>query len=162
MRPVVVVSWIVSLAALLLPVAGCGGNSGGLHGSICSGNERCKYDTVSIRNVSDPKETITTIQIDYTVGPLASATSYTTVVCDVSNFTKGEPVPASSVRHVGANDADVFPTYYPGDGTCTIDTDLVVGGDISGSFQAVFTTETGTKRALYGDFDGTLEDAGGL
>ncbi len=150
---------VASLAALL---TGCGGNSGGLHGSICAGTERCKYDTVTIRNVSDPPETITVIQIDYTEGPITEYMSDTTVVCDVSSFVKGEPLPASDVRHVGASTGDVFPTYYPGDGTCTFDTDLVVGGAVAGSFQAVFTTEAGVRRALYGDFEGTLEAAGGI
>lgn len=153
---------LLALVALAAPVAGCGGNSGGLHGSICAGTERCNYDTVTIRNVSDPQDTITVIQIDYTEGPLVEAVARTTVVCDVSSFVKGEPLPASDVRHVGASAGDVFPTFYPGDGTCTFDTDLVVGGQVAGTFQAVFTTETGTQRALYGEFEGTLDPAGGI
>ncbi|MBI5480581.1 MAG: hypothetical protein HY906_17115, partial [Deltaproteobacteria bacterium] len=66
-------------------------------------------------------------------------------------------LPATSCRHIAPDGID-FPTLK--EGTCTFDSDLAVGGHVSGSFQCVFTTEAGTDRALYGDFDGPLQETG--
>jgi hypothetical protein len=132
----------------------CGGTTGDLHGSICSVYD-CGHDTVTIRNVSDPQDPPTTIQIDYTSGPVTGTVERAAVVvCDVSSFVKGERLPLSSARHIAPDGID-FPTLK--EGTCTFDTDVATGAHLSGTFQAVFTTEAGTDRALYGEFQGTLE-----
>jgi hypothetical protein len=150
---------LVTLAlvpALLGCLAGCGGTSGELHGSICSVYD-CGYDTVTIRDLS-PGGTLTTIQVDFTQGPVNEPVERAAViVCDVSSFVKGEPLPLTSARHIAPDGID-FPTLK--EGTCTFDSDPVDGESVSGSFQAVFTTEAGTDRALYGNFDGPLQATG--
>jgi hypothetical protein len=144
----------VLLAALAGCLASCGGTTGDLHGSICSVYD-CGHDTVTIREVS-PDQTLTTIQIDYSNGPVTGTVERAAViVCDVSSFVKGERLPLSAARHIAPDGID-FPTLK--EGTCTFDTDIAVGEHLSGSFQAVFSTEAGTDRALYGEFDGTLEE----
>jgi len=148
---------MTGLGMLCIMGVGCGGsqNGNGLHGSVCTVYD-CTYDTLTIRDVS-PGGVTTTIQIDYTQGPVNEAVKRAAVVvCDVSSFVKGEPLPLSSARHIAPDGID-FPTLSQG--TCTFETDLVVGSHVKGSFQAVFTTEAGTQRALYGEFEGTLEDA---
>ena len=161
MRPTalpLVLALAFTLASVVLgPIAGCGGSSGELHGSICSVYD-CSYNTVSIRNVSDPQEPITTVQVDFTDGPVNETVERAAVVvCDVSSFVKGEPLPATDVRRVGVDQIG-FPTLKQA--TCTFSTDLAVGGQVSGEFQAVFTTEMGTDRALYGNFEGPLQETG--
>jgi hypothetical protein len=134
---------------------GCGGTKGDLHGSICSSYD-CGHDTVTIRNVSTPQDPPTTIQIDYSNGPVTgSVARAAVVVCDVSSFVKGERLPATGCRHIAPDNVD-FP-QPPTRATCTFDTDLATGAQVKGSFQCVFTTNTGVERALYGDFDGPLE-----
>lgn len=141
------------LAVLLVPLAGCGGSSG-LTGSICS-TYSCDYDTVTVREVS-PSGTMTTIQIDYSTGPVTgSVDRAAVVVCDVSSFVKGQPMPLTDARHIAPDNID-FPTLTSG--ACTFDTDLTVGADVSGSFWADFTTQEGTVRSLRGTFAGTLEE----
>ena len=146
---------IVIVAALAGPL-GCGGTKGDLHGSICSTYD-CSHDTVTIRNVTPaPQDPPTTIQIDYSTGPVTgSVERAAVVVCDVSSFVKGTRLPATSCRHIAPDNVD-FP-QPPKEATCTFDTDVVTGQGVKGSFQCVFTTEAGTDRALYGEFDGTLE-----
>jgi hypothetical protein len=156
MRPVPVLFLAAAFGCLAGAVASCGGSSGALHGSICSVYD-CHHDTVSIRDLS-PGGSLTTIQIDYTTGPVNETVERAAVVvCDVSSFVKGEKLPVSSARHIAPDGID-FPTLKQG--TCTFETDVVVGQYLKGSFQAVFTTEAGTDRALYGEFEGTLEETG--
>ncbi|MBI5479884.1 MAG: hypothetical protein HY906_13550, partial [Deltaproteobacteria bacterium] len=89
-------------------LAGCGGTTGDLHGSICSVYD-CSHDTVTIRNLSDPPEILTTIQIDYTQGPVTGTVERAAVVvCDVSSFVKRERLPATSCRHIAPDGID-FP-----------------------------------------------------
>jgi hypothetical protein len=140
--------------ALALLVAACGGSGGGLSGSICSTYD-CSYNTVTIRALNTSP--ITTVQIDYTDGPVTATTARAAVVvCDVSNVVTGQPVAATDVHHIAA-DGVGFPSYVSGQ--CTFTTDLVVGQDVSGSFHATFATEAGTVRALMGSFHGPLEAA---
>ena len=147
-------SRLLLLAALAGGLLSCGGTTGALHGSICSVYD-CGHDTVTIREVS-PDATLTTIQIDYTSGPVTGTVERAAVVvCDVSSFVKGERLPATACRHIAPDGID-FPTLK--DGSCTFDTDIAVGERLSGSFQAVFSTEAGTDRALYGEFEGVLEE----
>jgi len=154
MRPLPVLFLAVATGCLAGAAVGCGGTSGDLHGSICSVYD-CGHDTVTIRNVSDPQDPPTTIQIDFTTGPVTGTVERAAViVCDVSSFVKGERLPLTSARHIAPDGVD-FPTLKQG--TCTFNTDLATGAPLSGSFQAVFTTEAGTDRALYGEFEGPLE-----
>jgi hypothetical protein len=127
---------------------GCGGSGQGLSGSMCSVYD-CAYSLVTIRQVGP-----TTIQIDYTDGDVATATTRAAVVvCDVANFVKGQELPATSVRHIAPDGVD-FPPLT--EGKCKFDTDLVAGQNVSGSFHATFTTQAGVERALQGDFSGPL------
>jgi hypothetical protein len=147
-----VIPFVLCLA--LLPAAGCG-DGGGLKGSICTIFD-CEFDTVTIRDVSATEGTITTVQVDYTIGPYAETVPRAAViVCDVTNFVRGEPMPLTSARHVVPGAEGDFPEIIK-EGTCTFDTDLAVDGAVSGKFHVVFTTEENTDRALFGDFEGTL------
>jgi hypothetical protein len=144
-------TWLLALA---LVAGSCGGDNG-LKGSICSVYD-CSYDTVSIRDVSATPGDVTTVQIDYTTGPVTETVPRAAVVvCDVSSFVKGQELPLSDARHVAPDGVD-FPSLK--EGSCTFDTDLVPGAAVSGRFHAVFTTEAGTERALFGEFAGTLEE----
>jgi hypothetical protein len=146
---------VAFLAVVAVALGGCGGTTGDLHGSICSVYD-CGHDTVTIRNVSDPQDPPTTIQIDYSTGPVTgSVERAAVVVCDVSSFVKGEKLPAPGCRHIAPNNID-FP-QPPTRSSCTFDTDLKTGELVKGTFQCVFTTEAGTERALYGEFEGILE-----
>jgi hypothetical protein len=148
---------VAFFAVLSVALGSCGGTTGDLHGSICSVYD-CGHDTVTIRNLSNPPEVLTTIQIDYTSGPVTETVDRAAVVvCDVSSFVKGARLPATACRHIAPDGID-FPTLK--EGTCTFDNDITVGGHVTGSFQCVFTTEAGTDRALYGEFDGPLQETG--
>jgi hypothetical protein len=125
-------------------LGGCGDSGKSLTGSICSVYD-CGFNEVAVRQVG-----ATTIQIDYTDGPVTETTTRAAVVvCDISTFTKGVAVPATSVRHI-APDGVGFPTLK--EGQCTFNDDLVDGQTVCGSFHATFTTEAGTERALMGEF----------
>jgi hypothetical protein len=157
MRPLTFAFLLAAGVCLAGGLPGCGGTKGDLHGSICD-TYNCDHDTVTIRNLSNPPEVLTTIQIDYTQGPVTGTVERAAVVvCDVSSFVKGARLPATRCSHVAPDGVD-FPTLK--EGTCTFDSDVAAGGHVSGSFQCVFTTEAGTDRALYGTFDGPLQESG--
>ncbi len=146
---------IVLLVGLVGCLLSCGGTKGNLHGSICSTYD-CSNDTVTIRNVSNPLDPPTTIQIDYSTGPVTgSVERAAVVVCDVSSFVQGQPLPATGCRHIAPDNID-FP-QPPTRATCTFDTDVKTGENVKGTFQCVFTTEQGVERAIYGDFEGPLQ-----
>jgi hypothetical protein len=138
--------------ALAVTLCGCGDDPKSLSGSMCSIYD-CGFNVVTIRQIGGDQGT--TVQIDYTDGPVAEATARAAVVvCDVANFVKGQELPATDVRHV-APDGVGFPTMK--DGKCVFDTELTPGETVSGSFHATFVTEAGTERALMGNFEGVLE-----